>query len=135
MKNGRKIAWASALSFALACIPAGTALSDENGYGENIRGTVFGAAGHHSNGRNGRYWIPQSTGESIGILKVYRTQAVINIEGDVYWTDDVKWDPVDNTYDRVCVVWPDPVPSSGGCWRVRKNDNPDLQFTANSRLP
>ncbi len=129
----RKMFWAmGALALSLVCAPAGSAVADENGYGENIRSTVFGSAGHHGDGRNGRSWVPRSTGTSIGILRVYRTQAVINVGGNVYWTHDVRWDPA---YERVCVTWPAGVPASGRCWMARKNDNPDRQFTVNRRLP
>ncbi len=116
-------------AMSLAVTPV---VADEDGYGENIRSTVFGSAGHHFNGGNGRSWIPRASGSAIGILRVYRTQAVINIGGNVYWTHDVKWDPA---YSRVCVTWPAPVPASNRCWQARKNDDEALQFTVNRALP
>ncbi len=108
------------------------AAADEDGYGEDIRSTVFGTAGHHGDGRNGRTWIPRSSASPVGMLKVYRTQAVININSNIYWTHDVTWNPA---YTEVCVKWPADVPASNRCWQVRKNDNPDLQFTVNRALP
>lgn len=117
---------------AITSMAATSALADEDGYGEDIRSTVFGSAGHHGQGGNGRNWVPRATGSSIGILRVYRTQAVININANVYWTNDVTWN---DEYSEVCVKWPDPVPASNRCWQVRKNDDPDREFTANVPLP
>ncbi|MEM7427721.1 MAG: hypothetical protein AAF441_16635, partial [Pseudomonadota bacterium] len=118
MATNRTTFAAGALALAMICAPSGSAVADENGYGEDIRSGVFGSGGHHGHGGNGRSWIPRATGTSIGILRVYRTQAVINIDGTVYWTHDVKWDPA---YERVCVGWPAGVPASGGCWMALVN--------------
>ena len=119
-------------ALAAMSLATGPAMADEDGYGEDIRSTVFGSAGHHGDGGNGRSWVPRSSGSSVGILRVYHTQAVINIGGNVYWTHDVTWDP---TYSRVCVKWPAAVPSSDQCWQARKNDDEALQFTVNRALP
>lgn len=123
------LALSALVSLSFATAPA---MADEDGYGEDIRSTVFGSAGHHGDGRNGRTWIPRHSGAAVGILRVYRTQAVININANVYWTHDVRWN---DAYTEVCVNWPPEVPAAGRFWQVRKNDDPDLQFTVNSPLP
>lgn len=132
MTNLKTLLSVGALALAMVVTPTGYAVADEDGYGEDIRSGVFGSGGHHGHGGNGRNWVPRATGTSIGILRVYKTQAVINVNGTVYWTHNVKWNPA---YTRVCVTWPAGVPAGGGCWMARKNDDPDRQYTTNSRLP
>ncbi len=125
----RTILASSTVIFAIAAgSPAG--LADQAGYGEDIPG-IYGNRGHHGDGRNGRYWIPRYSGKSLGVAIVYRDTAYLRTDAQQYWGKP-EWNP---DYSRVCVTWY-PTPDWGKtCWRVRKNDNPDRQFTANRRRP